>query len=45
MDVDTDSEPTLLDGQDRQRSNVNPSWSPDGETIIFSSLHSVLGEN
>jgi Tol biopolymer transport system component len=36
LDVDAGSEPKLLPGIDRDRSNVNPAWSRDGKTIVFS---------
>jgi Tol biopolymer transport system component len=35
VDVDGDAIPKLLPGQDPSRRNVNPDWSPDGNTIIF----------
>jgi Tol biopolymer transport system component len=35
MDVDSDTEPTLLEGQDQEYTNTNPDWSPDGKAIIF----------
>ena len=37
IDVDSDEPPKLLPGLDTSRHNVNPDWSPDGETIVFSS--------
>ncbi|MCI0332502.1 MAG: hypothetical protein L0228_04690 [Planctomycetes bacterium] len=38
MNVDSDETPTWLPGQDRTRNNINPDWSPDGKTIVFSSF-------
>jgi Tol biopolymer transport system component len=35
MDVDNETTPTWLPGQDRTRTNTNPDWSPDGKTIIY----------
>ena len=36
MDMDIEmTGPTLLRGQDPDRHNTNPDWSPDGKTIIF----------
>jgi Tol biopolymer transport system component len=37
LGADSSQAPTLLPGQDRSRHNVNPDWSPDGRTIVFSS--------
>jgi Tol biopolymer transport system component len=37
LDVDSSDAPKLLPGQDRTHHNVNPDWSPDGTTIVFSS--------
>jgi Tol biopolymer transport system component len=41
-DVDSADQPKPLPGQDTERSNTNPDWSPDGKTIIFSSQQSSL---
>jgi Tol biopolymer transport system component len=38
FDVDSGAPPVLLAGQNTERSNTNPAWSPGGKTIIFSSL-------
>jgi WD40 repeat protein len=35
-DTESRGEPTLVPGLDLSRSNVNPNWSPDGKTIVFS---------
>ena len=37
MDVDKDTKPERLEGQDKLRLNWGPNWSPDGKTIIFGS--------
>lgn len=37
IDPSGDTPPTLLPGQDPNRSNRDMSWSPDGETIVFRS--------
>ena len=37
LDVESNGPPAWLPGQPRLRRNVNPDWSPDGKTIIFSS--------
>lgn len=36
IDVDSADPPVLLPGLDGTRHNVNPAWSPDGKTIVFS---------
>jgi Tol biopolymer transport system component len=36
IDVDASAPPKLLPGIDTSHQNVNPDWSPDGETIVFS---------
>jgi TolB protein len=35
MDVDADQQPPWLAGQDKNFTNTNPDWSPDGKSIIF----------
>jgi Tol biopolymer transport system component len=37
IDVDSGKPPKWLTGQDRNRNNVNPDWSPDGKTIVYPS--------
>lgn len=37
LDVESGEGPTLLPGLDTTRHNVNPDWSPDGKSIVFSS--------
>ena len=37
LDPDSDDPPTLLEGQDPTRKNMDAEWSPDGKQIIFSS--------
>ena len=41
LDVDAKDRPTRLPGQDPARNNVNPDWSPDGDTIVFASYPRV----
>ena len=36
VDVDATESPQRLPGIDTSRQNVNPDWSPDGKTIVFS---------
>lgn len=36
IDVDASDPPKLLPGIDTTHQNVNPDWSPDGKTIVFS---------
>lgn len=36
IDVDSAEPPQLLPGIDTSHQNVNPDWSPDGRTIVFS---------
>jgi Tol biopolymer transport system component len=38
MDVDTDTKPKRLDGQEKWRHNWAPNWSPDGKIIVFGSI-------
>jgi TolB protein len=38
LDVDKDQPPRKLKGQDPERTNANPDWSPDGKQIVFASL-------
>jgi Tol biopolymer transport system component len=35
IDVGSNDAPKRLVGQDEQRTNTNPDWSPDGKTIVF----------
>ncbi len=35
FDADGETEPKPISGQDTERSNYNPDWSPDGKTIVF----------
>jgi Tol biopolymer transport system component len=37
LDVDSNDPPVWLPGQERARNNLDPDWSPDGKTIVFSS--------
>jgi Tol biopolymer transport system component len=43
LDVET-GESTWLAGQDRERHNTNPDWSPDGKTIVFASQLPLPGQ-
>jgi len=36
LDVESGEPPTMLPGLDTTRHHVNPDWSPDGKTIVFS---------
>ncbi len=38
FDVDSGTPPKPLVGQSAEFSNTNPAWSPEGKTIVFSSL-------
>ena len=37
IDVDRDAQPRLLAGQDPVRYNYDPDWSPNGQSVVFSS--------
>jgi Tol biopolymer transport system component len=37
VDIDSNELPVPLPGQNPERNNTNPDWSPDGKTIIFAS--------
>jgi Tol biopolymer transport system component len=46
VDIDSNEPPRLLDGQDTNRSNACPDWSPDGRTIVFvSQLPTTMAES
>jgi Tol biopolymer transport system component len=45
LDVDTNDAPRLLPGLDLSRQNVNPDWSPDGKTIVFSRETAMTGRS
>jgi Tol biopolymer transport system component len=42
VDVDANAQPVRLPGQDPARDNTDCDWSPDGNTIIFSSAAAMV---